>query len=111
MPRKAVGRQPPQKGPAWDAFVAYWRHAIDGKQSRAIAWRAFHAGWAARSATPADLPAACSLPADLPIILAPAGAANRPAGRSAQRRRDRDIGRGGPAAEPPRARRDAASRW
>src|SRR5262245_49271144 len=62
MPRKAVGRQPPQKGPAWDAFVAYWKRAIDGKQSRACAWRAFHAGWTAQPAASPELPRAESLP-------------------------------------------------
>jgi hypothetical protein len=62
MPRKAVGRQPLQKGPAWDAFVAYWKRAIDGKQSRACAWRAFHAGWVAQPAAPPASPLTGSLP-------------------------------------------------
>ncbi|MFZ5780754.1 MAG: hypothetical protein ACOY4R_11195 [Pseudomonadota bacterium] len=44
MPRKAVGKQPPQEGPIWEAFVRYWRHAIDDSGRRATAWRAFHAG-------------------------------------------------------------------
>ena len=88
MPRKAVGRQPPQKGPAWNAFVAYWKHAIDGKQSRAIAWRAFHAGWAARPATRAGLPPTCDVPADLPAVAAPVRASGSAGRGSAGSRRD-----------------------
>jgi hypothetical protein len=47
MPRKAVGKQPPQEGPIWEAFVRYWRRAIDDSGRRATAWRAFHAGYSA----------------------------------------------------------------
>jgi len=88
MPRKAVGRQSPQKGPAWNAFVAYWKHAIDGKQSRAIAWRAFHAGWAARAARPEGLQATCGVPEGLPVVAAPARAAGIAGRGSARPRRD-----------------------
>jgi hypothetical protein len=45
MPRKAVGRQPEQSGPVWDAFVRYWKHAPDDTGRRAAAWRAFYAGF------------------------------------------------------------------
>ncbi len=53
MPRKAVGKQPPQEGPIWEAFVRYWRRAIDDSGRRATAWRAFHAGYGAAQGTDA----------------------------------------------------------
>ena len=54
MPRKAVGRQPPQEGPAWQAFMRYWKHAIDDNGRRAAAWRAFHAGYHSHTPTPEE---------------------------------------------------------
>ena len=102
MPRKAVGRQPPQKGPAWNAFVAYWKHAIDGKQSRAIAWRAFHAGWAAQPARPEGLQATCGVPEGLPAVAVPSHAAGS-AGRAGRHGRDAtapDGCRAGPCRAP-----------
>jgi hypothetical protein len=43
MPKGAY--QPPKEGPAWWAFVAYWKKAKDAKGARACAWRAWYAAW------------------------------------------------------------------
>jgi len=80
MPRKAVGKQPPQQGPVWEAFVRYWRHAIDDSGRRATAWRAFHAGYCAAAGN--DVEACKSLGRSAePAVTARAEAA-RPRGRA-----------------------------